>query len=233
MVVPVRLVEIGASAGLNLRAEALAPIHRREDLAALPSGAGLRRADRLGCDLDPVDPTTTDGRLTLSAYVWPDDRLRFERLRAALDIAALVPAVVPPPRCRRPDAWRRRSRRGTSPCSGTASCGSTSTTAEQTAVLRRTRPARRRGDTLGPLRAREPRAWRRHVAPTSTYGSGGATADRCRRRAARHSPTARGARGAGGESRLKQGQGDLRRTRLGGLDPTADFGGTVGGVERP
>ena len=91
---PVRLVEIGASAGLNLRAEALAPIHRPEDRAALPPAEPYAVSDRLGCDLDPLDPTTTDGRLTLSAYVWPDDLLRFERLRAALDIAARVPATV-------------------------------------------------------------------------------------------------------------------------------------------
>ena len=89
-----RLVEIGASAGLNLRAEALVPVHRASDLAALPPSQPYVVTDRLGCDLDPLDPTTTEGRLTLSSYVWPDDLVRFERLRTALDIAARVPAVV-------------------------------------------------------------------------------------------------------------------------------------------
>ena len=91
---PVRLVEIGASAGLNLRAEALAPIHRPEDLGALPPGPPYTVVDRVGCDLDPVDPTTTEGRLTICSYVWPDDLRRFERLRAALAIAGRVPAQV-------------------------------------------------------------------------------------------------------------------------------------------
>ncbi len=91
---PVRLVEIGASAGLNLRAEALAPLHRPEDLAGLPKGRPYVVTDRLGCDLDPLDPSITEGRLTLSSYVWPDDLVRFERLRGALEIAARVPAVV-------------------------------------------------------------------------------------------------------------------------------------------
>ena len=76
---PVRLVEIGASAGLNLRAEQLAPLHDPADLAALPAGRPFVVMDRAGCDLDPLDPTTTEGRLTLSCYVWPDDRVRFER----------------------------------------------------------------------------------------------------------------------------------------------------------
>ena len=91
---PVRLVEIGASAGLNLRAEALLPLHRPQDVAALPAARPYVVTDRLGCDLDPLDPTTTEGRLTLSSYVWPDDLVRFERLRTALDIAARVPATV-------------------------------------------------------------------------------------------------------------------------------------------
>ncbi len=91
---PVRLVEIGASAGLNLRAEALAPLHSTVDLDALPRGRPYVVTDRVGCDLNPLDPLTTEGRLTLSSYVWPDDLVRFERLRLALDIATQVPAVV-------------------------------------------------------------------------------------------------------------------------------------------
>jgi hypothetical protein len=91
---PVRLVEIGASAGLNLRAEALTPLLSTADRDALPRGRPYVVTDRVGCDLNPLDPLTPEGRLTLSAYVWPDDRVRFERLRQALDIAAHVPAVV-------------------------------------------------------------------------------------------------------------------------------------------
>lgn len=91
---PVRLIEIGASAGLNLRAEALRGIHRPADLAALPVGAPYAVTERIGCDLDPLDPTTEEGRLTLTSYVWPDDAVRLGRLRAALAVAARVPAEV-------------------------------------------------------------------------------------------------------------------------------------------
>ncbi len=92
----VRLLEIGASAGLNLRAEQLRVLHRAVDVDALPRGRDFEVVERLGCDPDPIDPTTTEGRLTLSSYVWPDDLARFERLRAALEIAGHVPAVVQP-----------------------------------------------------------------------------------------------------------------------------------------
>lgn len=88
---PVRLVEIGASAGLNLRADALRGVHRPADLAGLPSAPPYVVTERLGCDPDPIDATTEDGRLTLLSYVWPDDTVRTARLRAALDVAATVP----------------------------------------------------------------------------------------------------------------------------------------------
>jgi hypothetical protein len=92
---PVRLFEFGASAGLNLRVDAL-PIGPGATIdTPLPqSPAPLRVAERRGADLHPIDPTTTEGRLRLSAYVWADDLPRFERLRLALDVAAQVPAPV-------------------------------------------------------------------------------------------------------------------------------------------
>ncbi len=93
---PVRLVEIGASAGLNLRVDRL-PIGAGRLID--PGPDSLPRADappyrvvgRIGGDLDPVDPTTLAGRTTLTSYVWPDDALRFERLRVALDLANELP----------------------------------------------------------------------------------------------------------------------------------------------
>lgn len=107
---PVRLFEIGASGGLNLRADRFGyrdvEGRRFGDPAASlvldgawtgRSLAGCREprvVERVGGDLAPVDPTTTQGRLVLTAYVWPDQPGRFERLRRALDVAARVPAQL-------------------------------------------------------------------------------------------------------------------------------------------
>lgn len=88
---PVDLHEIGCSAGLSLRVDAL--IERgviaadHPDWGAMPS-IGARR----GCDLAPVDASTTVGRTLLTSFVWPDHVGRFERLRQALDVAAGVDA---------------------------------------------------------------------------------------------------------------------------------------------
>ena len=103
---PVRLVEIGASAGLNLRADrfhipgeagrygdptspvVLADAWRGQP----PPAAPVEVVDRTGGDRTPIDPTTPQGRLTLAAYVWPDQADRMERLRGALAVAAQLPA---------------------------------------------------------------------------------------------------------------------------------------------
>jgi hypothetical protein len=84
----VRLFEFGASAGLNLRAD-----HLPGD-PALESGPMPSVTERRGCDLNPIDPTTTSGRARLTSYVWMDDLDRFERLRGALQVAAEIPASV-------------------------------------------------------------------------------------------------------------------------------------------
>lgn len=85
---PVRLLEIGSSAGLNLRADHL-PGNPQLEAGPLPS-----IIERRGCDLNPIDPTTQDGRTTLSSYVWVDDTERFARLGHALQVAARIPAIV-------------------------------------------------------------------------------------------------------------------------------------------
>jgi hypothetical protein len=105
---PIRLLEIGASAGLNLRCDhfayavgdvvlgdAASPVLLRDpwENAPLPLSAP-RLVERRGCDPNPLDPTTAEGRLTLTSYVWPDQLARLERLRGALDVAARVPAHV-------------------------------------------------------------------------------------------------------------------------------------------
>jgi hypothetical protein len=107
---PLRLVEIGASAGLNLRADlfrveladgrsvgpAESPVVLRDAWRGPPPPlrARLQVVERAGCDMSPLDPTTTDGRLRLMSYVWPDQLSRLERLRGALELARDVPATV-------------------------------------------------------------------------------------------------------------------------------------------
>ncbi|MEV6287523.1 DUF2332 domain-containing protein [Kribbella sp. NPDC051770] len=138
---PVRLFEIGASGGLNLR-----PDHFRYEVsgpdtsqvsttdpapASRPGPApetsqvsttdtptifgapdspvvftdawsgrpivpapDLRIAERVGSDINPVNPLTEDGALTLTSYVWPDMTERLARLRGALEVARVVPADV-------------------------------------------------------------------------------------------------------------------------------------------
>lgn len=107
---PVRLLELGASAGLNLRCDAFAydvaegvvlgdpdsPVRLdRPWEAPFPPGREAPLVvSRRGCDPCPVDPATTDGRLTLTSYVWADQLPRLERLRGALQVAERVPAEV-------------------------------------------------------------------------------------------------------------------------------------------
>jgi hypothetical protein len=107
---PVRLFEIGSSGGLLLRVDRFGYTddHGRRygdpDAGLLLGGAwrgrkltprpGLRVAARLGSDVMPVDPTSPQGRLTLTSYVWPDQAGRLARLRGALEVAAEVPAEV-------------------------------------------------------------------------------------------------------------------------------------------
>lgn len=103
---PVRLVEVGASAGLNLRADhfhvpgdagrcgpAASPVRLAGGWqGAAPPEGRIEVIARTGGDLDPLDPATPEGGLTLTAYVWPDQADRLARLRGALTIARSVPA---------------------------------------------------------------------------------------------------------------------------------------------
>jgi hypothetical protein len=101
---PLRVLELGSSAGLNLRWDAYryegrgrgwgdpaSPV--RLDLS-VPLDVAATVVGRRGCDPNPLDPTTEEGRLTVLSYVWPDQRWRLELLRGALEVAARVPAPV-------------------------------------------------------------------------------------------------------------------------------------------
>jgi hypothetical protein len=103
----VRLLELGASAGLNLLVDryriegdgwAHGPADSRVRLAGAVKGqvetAAFEIVERRGCDLSPVDPRSDEGRLRLRSFVWPWQLDRHERLAAALDVAAAHPVEV-------------------------------------------------------------------------------------------------------------------------------------------
>lgn len=106
---PLRLLELGASAGLNLRwdryryeagerafGDPASPVRFRDPFAGEPPPlvTPVTVAERAGCDPAPVDPSTDEGRLTLRSYVWPDQLERLRLLDAGLEVAREVPVTV-------------------------------------------------------------------------------------------------------------------------------------------
>lgn len=106
---PLRVLEIGASAGLNLRwdryrytselgnwGEPGAPVEIADAFAGAAPPLDVRPevAERRGCDPAPLDPADRDTRLTLLSFTWPDQARRFEQLRAALELAPSMPVEV-------------------------------------------------------------------------------------------------------------------------------------------
>jgi hypothetical protein len=106
---PLRLLELGASAGLNLRWDHFryvagprrawgpprSPV-RFEGvfIGDVPFLGACEVVERLGCDPAPIDPTTREGELRLKSYIWADQLDRLDRLRAAISISRRVPATV-------------------------------------------------------------------------------------------------------------------------------------------
>lgn len=105
----VRLLEVGASAGLTMRFDRFrfqdarssygpedSPVVLTNPWAGQPPDLATEweLVERRGCDPSPIDPLSTEGRLTLTSYVWADQIHRLERLRGALQLAASTPAVV-------------------------------------------------------------------------------------------------------------------------------------------
>ncbi|CAN5479268.1 MAG: DUF2332 domain-containing protein [Acidimicrobiia bacterium] len=107
---PIRLLEIGASAGLNLLLD-----HYRFELGdglvfGPPSSPvvvtshwsgripALNRpidiVSRRGCDLTPLDVRHHDDVERLLCYVWADQLDRFDRLRRAIELARSAPTTV-------------------------------------------------------------------------------------------------------------------------------------------
>jgi len=85
---PIRLVELGTSAGLNLRADLLA------GHPACEAGPVPPIVERLGCDVHPIDPATEAGRNLLHSYVWVDHLDRARNLDIAIAVACRTPATV-------------------------------------------------------------------------------------------------------------------------------------------
>jgi hypothetical protein len=103
---PLELLELGASAGLNLLLDRYGhdlggmragDVHsavqlRPEWKGGPPPAAAVGIARRRGVDLHPLDPRRDGDRLL--AYVWPDQPRRLAQLEAALAIAAEHPPGV-------------------------------------------------------------------------------------------------------------------------------------------
>jgi hypothetical protein len=104
---PIRLLELGASAGLNLIPEHYCYLMGAQALGDASSAVrfgnpwepgppvdlrtavrALRITARAGCDRRPLDPGDPEDRIVLLSYIWPDETPRFERMRAALAVAA-------------------------------------------------------------------------------------------------------------------------------------------------
>lgn len=106
---PLDVLEIGASAGLNLRwdhylyeargetwGDPASPVrlcsYNGETVPPFDVAAAV--AGRRGCDPAPIDPSSEEGRISLLSFVWPDQTARLRLLRGALEVAARVPARV-------------------------------------------------------------------------------------------------------------------------------------------
>lgn len=103
---PVRLTELGTSAGLNLRADAFrldagvqvygpcgASVRLAPDWSGpAPAPAELAVMSRTGIDIAPIDPETEGARLL--AYLWPDQPDRLARTEAAIALARRIPATI-------------------------------------------------------------------------------------------------------------------------------------------
>ncbi len=106
---PMRLLEIGASAGLNLRWDQLryespqwsfgpksSPVRLCEpwlDRAPVV-GRAPEIIERRGCDVLPIDPTSVVGRRMVRSFIRPDDMIRLSLVDRACSIAADHPVTI-------------------------------------------------------------------------------------------------------------------------------------------
>lgn len=104
---PLSLLEIGASAGLNLRwdsyrhdlggltwGDPASPVRLTPDWSGPPPpNVPVAVAARAGCDLAPIDTRDPVARLRLRSYVWADQTARRARLDAAIGLSLLDPVT--------------------------------------------------------------------------------------------------------------------------------------------
>lgn len=104
---PLRCLEVGASAGLNLNwdrfrydfgngrtwGDPASPVFINADWRgrAPHPEVSVTVADRAGCDISPIDLSHHDASLRLKSYVWPDQTERFRMLDGALAMANRYP----------------------------------------------------------------------------------------------------------------------------------------------
>lgn len=100
---PLRILEIGASAGLLLRWDhyrypawgpAASPVQMTDAFTGEPPPGDAVVVERRGCDLHPIDAATDEGALRLQSFVWPDMLRRHKLLRAACEVAREVPVEI-------------------------------------------------------------------------------------------------------------------------------------------
>jgi hypothetical protein len=106
---PLRIRELGASAGLNMHFDRYryeqggrafgpgdSPVRFVDHwLGGVPPlETPLEVASRRGCDIDPIDPTTDQGRTSLLAFIFPDQLPRYELLSEAIEVARGFPPQV-------------------------------------------------------------------------------------------------------------------------------------------
>jgi len=103
----VRLLEPGASAGLNLLVDRFrfesegwvwgppdSPLVLRDGIKGYAGPLAFQIVSRRGCDLSPLDASDPQDRLRLRSFVWPFHVERHERLDAALAVASDEPPQV-------------------------------------------------------------------------------------------------------------------------------------------
>jgi hypothetical protein len=109
---PIRVFEIGASAGFNARFDRYRYVGddwrwgdddsplvlQNRILSGRPTNLDARLAivERRACDAHPIDVTDARSVRRLESFVWPDQLDRLQRLRAAIAVATVVTLEVEP-----------------------------------------------------------------------------------------------------------------------------------------